>query len=173
MRTYNGGIILVIFLWMTSSLCEARPLEEAPLNIQAALLVKLLALNQNVNRGGDLVIYVVGAPKFAQTMKPAIGRNIGKSKLANVEELDHVPEAAPSGPAVLYVGQLEPLESCLAYCKKNQILSITGIPDLMDKGITMRIGVEHKKPAVLLSTTLSTQEGIQWDSKVFAIASDE
>lgn len=157
--------------WILS--VQARPLNEAPMNIQAALVIKLLAFNENVARGGDLVVYVVGAPKFAQTMKPALGRVIGKSKLSDVVVLDHIPQTPPPGPAVLYVGSLELLEDSLAYCRKHKILSITGVPALMDKKVTLRIGIEEKKPAVLLSKALSSKEAIRWNSKVWAIASDE
>lgn len=173
MRKHHGCMILAILLWVASTPCMARPLEEAPFNIQAALIIKLLAFNKNVNQGGDLVCYVIGAPKFAQTMEPAMGRSIGKSRLVAIKALDRVPETPPSGPAVLYVGQHDLVEPALAYCQKNQILSMTGVPKLMDKGIALRVGVEHRKPAVLLSSKLSAKEGVLWDSKVYLIASDE
>ena len=173
MLKYNCLIVIGILFFTLSTLGIARPLDEAPMNIQAALLVKLLGFNESVNQGGDLVVYVVAAPKFGKTMKPAIGRSIGASKLADVVILETVPNVAPSGPAVLYVGQLEQVEPCLKYCREHQILSITGAPGIMDKGVALRIGVEQKKPAVLLSTTLSKKEGVQWNSQVFSIASDE
>ncbi len=163
-------VILVASLAMPAL---ARTLSEAPMNIQAALLIKLLAYNENITQGGDLVIYVVNAPQFARSMKPAIGRTIGQSNLANIVVVEQIPSQAPEGPAVMYIGAAEQLEDALAYCRKHQILSITGVPALMDKGVTLRVGVENKKPAVLLSTALSHKEGVKWDSKVFSIASDE
>lgn len=164
----------VLFLLASIGLpLQGRPLVEAPMNIQAALVIKLLAYNTNVNQGDDLVVYVIGAPKFAQTMKPAIGRAIGNSKLSDVVVLERPPQLAPTAAAVLYVGDPAQLDNALAYCRKHQILSITGLPALMDKGVTLRVGVEQKKPAILLSTALSQKEGVKWDKKVFLIASDE
>ena len=173
MRKKAVILLAISFLgsWIPS--VQARSLNEAPMNIQAALVIKLLSFNETVTQGGDLVVYVIGAPQFAQTMKPAIGRAIGKSKFSDVVVLDHAPEAPPSGPAVLYVGSDEPLGDCLAYCRKHKILSITGVPALMDKDVTLRIGIDKKKPAVLLSKALSSKETIQWDDKVWTIASDE
>ncbi|MCG8699468.1 MAG: hypothetical protein MI922_15535, partial [Bacteroidales bacterium] len=118
---------------------------KAPANIQVALFTKLLALNKKVNSGGDVTLYVVGNPQFAAAMKPVVGRKMGKSVFKSVQEGDAPTEPMP-GVRAIYAGDPKQWDAVKAYCRKHKILSITGLPELEDKGITLAVGVANKKP---------------------------
>ena len=140
-----------------------------PPNIVAALIVKLIPLEKNI--GGneeDLTIYVLGAPKVADELKKLIGRKIGNASLKNIVEGDNLPEKKPN---VLYVGNASHVNNAMEYTRSNKILSITGIPELVEKGVTLGIGVgEDGKPKIILNLSSTLQEGLEWNPAILKFA---
>lgn len=150
------------------SACAAL-MSKAPANIQAALLMKLLAQNKQINNGGSTGIYVIGNTSFTAAMKPVVGRKLGKGKLSSVKEAK-VPTDKIEGLMAIYVGDPKQWEAVKAYCRKYKVLSITGLPELVEKGVTLSIGVAKKKPKVILDMAAAKAEGAEWDPAVMKVA---
>ena len=167
-RALRLRIIAGILLLHVTAL-GAESMSKAPTNVQAALFTKLLAQNKRINRGGDVTIYVVRSPKFAAAMKLAVGKKIGKSRLTDVVETD-VPDAAVSGLGAVYIGDEEKWPAAKAYCRKYKVLSISGLPKLVGKGVTLSVGASKNKPKVILDLSASKAEDIDWDPKILKIA---
>jgi len=140
---------------------------QAPINIQSALFVKVLAFNKAISDGGDVKIHVIGAPDFAAELRGAIGMAIGSAKLTAVTEGPDLPASKPSA---IYLGEPSKLGKVLSYTKANRVLSMTGAPDLVPKGVTLGIGVGDGKPKVLLNLTSSKEEGIDWNPAILKVA---
>ena len=149
----------------------AQEMEAAPANIQSAIFLKTLTFNKNISGGGDVTLVVILSKEFAEAMKPAIGRAIGKSKLTDILTVDEVPKDKPGGLTVIYLGDAAQLEACTQYCRQYKVASLTGIPDLVNKGITLTVGVQDKKPKIVLNLTNAKKEGIEWDPEIQKVAS--
>lgn len=143
--------------------------ERVPVKIQAVLIAKLLVFDKDISSGGHISIHVIGAPDFAAEMKKAVGKKIGQSRLVAITEGTSLPTAWK--PSAVYLGDPAMLKDVMAYTRSNQLLSITGVPDLVSKGITLGLGVSaDKKPKILLNLLASKEENISWHPTMFKIS---
>lgn len=163
----NYKFILPFVLFVVVDLGQAEEILAAPADIQAALTLKLLAFHEKLISSGDINIYVVNGSEYAQVLKKAIGKPIGSSKLSSVNEGDNLPDQKPS---VIYIGNTTKLDDILSYCRSNGILSITGNPELISKGVTLGIGVSNEKPKILLNLSSSKLENIDWNPAILKVA---
>ena len=150
----------------------APKLKKAPPSIQSALLVKLLAMNKTVSQGGNITILVLGSRNVAMAMKTGVGKSIGASKLAHVVEISEVPSKSPEGPTVFYVGDEKKLAESIAYCRQHKIQTMTGLPKLVGKGITIMVGIYQKKPKILIDLGNAKKEGIEFNPAILKIATE-
>ena len=143
-------------------------IKEAPANVAAALIVKLVSFAKNIcDNTGDITIYVLGSAEIAEELKKGIGKNIGNAILKNVDSGADLPATAPS---VLYIGDTSRLKEVIRYSRSNKILSTTGDPDLVKEGITLGVGVgDDAKPKILLNLTSSVEEGLDWNPAIMKI----
>lgn len=139
----------------------------APVQMQAALFMKLLSFHEGISGGGAVSLHVVGAPDFAAEMQGIIGEKIGNSELAEVTENSDLP---PQTPSVIYAGDASKLDAILEYTRKNSVLSITGIPELVVKGVSLGIGVAGGKPRILLNISASKEENINWNHAILKVS---
>jgi hypothetical protein len=158
---------LTIAALLLTSTTYAGAVSPAPHKFQAALFLKILAFNKNIIGGGDLTIHVVGDSKFAAAMKAAVGKKVGKSTIASVVDGADVPAGSV---AAVYVSDPSKVASVTAYAQKNSVLSITGNPDLVAKGISLGVGVAGGKPKIMLNISSSKDEKINWNPAILRIA---
>ncbi|MBD3240023.1 MAG: DUF4154 domain-containing protein [Chitinivibrionales bacterium] len=141
--------------------------EKAPEKVQAALFMKLLAFHKGIASGGDVVVYVAAASDFAAELRKGIGKKIGSAELVSVIEGNETPTEKPS---VIYIGSEELVDSLTSYTRTHDLLSITGIPGLVERGISLGVGTQDGKPTVRINTTASKEESAEWDAAIFKIA---
>ncbi len=130
-----------------------------PEKIQAALLVKILPMSREMSEREKIAIHVVRAPKTAGELRKALGRSIGKAVLAEVAEGPDLP-ARP--PAALVIGPDADVDRCVRYCRRRRVLSVTGVPALMERGVTLGLAAAGGKPRIVLDIGASRSEGITW-----------
>ena len=69
------------------------------------------------------------------------------------------------------MGSASRIEEALEYTLSNKILSVTGDPNLMDRGITLGFGIgDDSKPKIVLNPQSAAQEGLEWNPAIFKIA---
>jgi hypothetical protein len=143
--------------------------DEVPANMIAAILIKVAGFEKNLSgSSGDLTIYVMGAPNVAEELKTAIGKKIGQATVANVEKGENLPGTKP---ALLYIGNATKVDEAIQYSRTNKILSVSGIPELVAKGVTVGIDIgEDGKPKILLNLTSSAAEGLDWNPALLKFA---
>ena len=157
-------ILVLAALSFATPALATTPETDATAKLQAALIIKLLPFYNNL---GDksFTIHVVGAPEVAAQLKGAIGKKTGKAQLANVTSSDGLPSGSTD---IIYIGSGAP--DGIAYAQKNKILSITGNPDFVAKGVTLGIGVENNKPKIFLNLSSSKAEGVDWNPAILRVA---
>ena len=167
-KTIAGVVCVCLFVVFTGvSSLMAEEVDVGPPKLQAGLFLKLLAFNKGLASGGDISIYVMGSPEFAAEMKTSIGRPVGQAKIGAVIQGDTLPAERPE---VIYVANASMTDTVIEYARANHIMSITGRPDQVEKGVTLGVGVLEGKPRVLLNLTSSKQEGIDWNPALLKIS---
>ena len=159
------GLCAILALLAVPSDSLAQEVTEAPPNLQAALLSKAMAFDKTLS--GNITIYVLGAPAVAEELGKLKGRSIGGATLASVEEGDALPSSVP---AAMFIGDESLLADALAFTQSNHVLSLTGLPHLVQQGVTLGVGVVASKPKILLNVSSSKQEAREWDQTILSLA---
>jgi hypothetical protein len=155
-------IVLICGLLLTYLPALAQE-KEAPANIAAAMIVKVIGFEKSTS-SGDISIYVFSAPEVAVELKKVIGQ----ANLKSVEAGDALPTSKPSA---LFVGNAAKADAAIKYTRDNKILSVTSLPELVAKGVTLGFGVgEDNKPKILLNLTSSAAEGLDWNPAILKVA---
>jgi hypothetical protein len=156
--------VFLVFWLLSMSLSLFAEVKEAPPNVAAAMLVKVIGFEKVIAAKSDVSIYVLGSEEVANELK----KGIGQANIKNVEVGADLPASAPS---VLFVADASKLEAAMAFTHQNKILSVTGLPDLVSKGITLGFGVgDDSKPKILLNLSASAEEGLDWNPAILKIA---
>ncbi len=138
----------------------------APPAMQAAVLLKLLVFNKQIAAADSIVVHVVGSAEFAEALREAVGTAIGSGHLARVTEGRGLPSRKPHA---LYVGDAGKVRDVVAYTRENDVLSMTGLPELMQEGVTLGVGVESEKLRVYFDAESSREEGATWEAGLLKV----
>lgn len=166
MKTKTLFCLLFSFAYVNISL--VAQVKDAPANIAAAMVIKVVAFEKTLGAGGDISIFVLGSDDIASELNKAVGKPIGKSTLKSVESGDALPASQPS---VLFVADPSKFDAAVSYTSENKVLSVTGNPDLVSKGITLGFGLgDDNKPKILLNLSASANEGRDWNPAILKVA---
>lgn len=143
--------------------------QQAPPSVVAALTIKLMAFEKSLGGSAhDLTIYVLGAPAIADELKVGIGAGVGSAKLVNIQRGDGLPATKPS---VLFVGNAAKAGEAIQYARTNKVLTVTGLPALVSKGVTLGIGLgDSGRPEITLNLSASAAEGLDWNPAIMKVA---
>lgn len=161
------GFISILTIFIILNQVRAEDVVSAPENIQAALTLKLLAFHNGLSSSEGITVYVMNGSEYAGVLRKAIGKPIGSSKISAVIEGTDIPTDKPS---VIYLGDNSNLDKVLAYTRSNAVLSITGDPSLITKGVTLGFGVSEEKPKIFLNLSSSKLESVDWNPAILKIA---
>lgn len=139
--------------------------EEAPARIQATLFYKLLGFYNNLG-SDDFKIHIVSAPGVYNEMKKLVGMKFGSASLVDVTSSEGPPA---NGAQVVYVG--DSVSDITQYTQSNKVLSITGVPEFVQSGVTLGIGIEADKAKIILNLTSTKAEGVNWNPAILRVSS--
>ncbi|MFH2037016.1 MAG: YfiR family protein [Candidatus Zixiibacteriota bacterium] len=158
-------LMLVFLLSGNSLLAEDKP---APANVAADMTTKLLKMENKTSQAGDITIYVMGDPDVAAILEELIGMEIGKSKIDKITMGDDLPKTKPT---VLFIGDESKVDKAVEYTRAEKILSVTGIPNLISKGVSLGIGIsETLNFKIIINLPASNQEGLDWNPAILKLA---
>ncbi len=161
---------LIIFLFfICHSSTSAEKYKTVPIQIQAALFVKLLSFNKGISHGGDIYIHVIDNAALAAELQQIIGEKIGNATLTAVDASNQLP-SGDRKPSAVYVSEDAGLAKILDYTSTNKVLSITGTPDLVAKGVTLGVGILNQKPHIFLNISSSKKEGVEWNPAILKVS---
>ena len=88
--------------------------------------------------------------------------------MQKVTASDGLPATPPN---ILYIGTADAVAGALVYTHEKKIMSITSIPELIQKGITLGLELgDDGKPKILLNLSSSKEEGLDWNPAIMKIA---
>jgi hypothetical protein len=160
-----------------------------PAELQVPLILKILTYDRNFQSKAQTelrvgIVFMSGNPASLKAKNDIVEVFRGFSdktvrKLAirhsAVEYVSdsQVEEAARSNQFnIFYVapGNAGNLETLLRISQARQIITTTGVPAYVDKGIAVGVGVEQDKPHILINLASSKAEGSEFDASLLRIA---
>ena len=155
-----------------------------PVSVQWALMVKILSFDRNMKPGkvdvgvlfqSELRSSVVTKDELMATMESAaqsvgqrfhiaaidIGRGHDLVKALDAESLD-----------VLYITPMRAfdLAAITDWARKSRIVTLTGIPAFVDRGVSVGIDLQGGKPRILINLQAARAEGADFDSGLLKLA---
>ena len=158
---------LVVLEGKVDHLMTSRLDGRLDVELQAALLTKVTEFVTSMD--DQVSVYVLGSRGFAKDLKSAIGRKDGKKRIVSVESGDELPAGSPS---ILYVGNAKVLDQAIQFCRAHGVLSVTGDPALVKRGISLGFGLDEEdaKPKILINRNASKEENVSWNPAIFKFA---
>ncbi len=154
-------IFIMISFPLNAQLKESKPSRAAQSVVTASVLEKNIASSEEIS------IYVLGNNKIAETLEGYVNQTIGNAKLKSVKSGDALPSSQPD---ILILGSNKKVAEVKKYCRKNDVLSVTNIPSLVEKGINLGIGVKEGKVKYILNPDAIKEEGTEWKPAIMKVA---
>ena len=168
-KNLSLGIFTVLFCMILILSADSTRAADAPPNMAAGLIIQLAAFEKStMAKGGDLSIHIIGSTALADEMKRSIGEMVAKRKLTTITESKSLPESPVD---ILVISDKGMLEKALEYTRANKIMSATDKQDLVEKGVTLGIGMnENGGQIITLNMSASIEEGLDWKPAILKIA---
>ena len=170
-------VIAVLFL----SLTPARPVEVAPLKRQVLILTNILSHAKKIaSESGDLLFGIVGdkndfvSNTLQKTLFESVKENrqalVGKRKIVPV--LVDIRKLKSAQVHVLYVtpGLKKHVEKIVSFSRDKNILTITGVAEHLDGGVSIGILPKDDAYQIVLNLTGAEQEEVEFDSALHKLA---
>ena len=159
-----------------------------PVQIQIPLLLKVISLEKNIS--SRAVKYSIGiifqqSSQASREVKDELIAMNGKKEsfLLNGTRVNFIPLEVESEKDIarilnsqrvdaLYIPPLTSMniKMLTEATKSNRVLSVTGVPEYVERGVSVGIGIEGEKPEVIINVTASKEEGVEFSSKVLKMA---
>jgi hypothetical protein len=189
-----GKWICRFVLWAVLLAFTCAPLHaeeiEVPVAVQFPLFLKILSFDRNLKQRarGEVVLAVVyqSDSRPSLRVKEELEQALKRSPFKTVEEmpLRLVPidlsnedinlarVCSRSGVNVLYVAPLRgvALGGITGLSRAQRILTLTGIPEYVQRGISVGVGAKREKPTILINLPAAKAEGADFDSRLLKLA---
>lgn len=146
----------------------AGDVKQAPNDVAVALLVKVLSFEKRLSITDEITIFVMDNHELAQAFLEAKGQKIGRGTIAEIITGSQLPRRKPS---IICIGANVNIDDVKKYTRENEVMSITILPDMVDEGVSLGVGVgEDNKPKILLNLSASKEEGLEWNTAIMKSA---
>jgi hypothetical protein len=177
--------LLLVIGWPAVSVAQEMPV---PMSLQAALFSKVLPFDRNLRRHaqGRIIIGLVyqsrfkmsvdARQEFIDAMASLPGEKIGDMPFEVVEidinKVDLENSVLLDSVDVLYVAPLRAVgvEQITTVSRTRNILTLTGIPEYVQEGISVGIGTKAGKPQVLINLRSARLEHADFSSQLLKIS---
>lgn len=161
-----------------------------PAALQVPLLLKILTYDRNLGAKGETSLHVAivsapGVPASARTsseiaavLKSLADKTVRKLQVryttveytSDQQMLSALPTDAVN---MVYIspGNERNLPSLVNVSKTRQALTATGVPDYVQKGVAIGIGVRQDKPEILINLAATKAAGSEFDAGLLRIVS--
>jgi hypothetical protein len=159
-----------------------------PVDVQLSLFSKILTFDRNLKTrvGEEIVVGIVYQGKFRKSLnvKDEIEnfKNQFLSKIDEIpvryvsidisEESDLANTISKNSIDILYITPVRALdlEVITIVSRTKHIITLTGVPDYVESGLSVGIGVKGGKPQIMINLSAAKAEGIDFNSKLLNLA---
>ena len=162
---------------------------DVPMDVQYPLFLKILTFDRNLPKraGTEIVIGVLFQERVRQSWlaKDEFMRAVKKSAIKRIHDrpvqavpiaydrIPSLPEALANHEIdVLYVAPLRAadLEEIVQVVRSRKILTLTGIPEYVEGGLSIGIGLDGDSPEILVNLSASRAEGANLHAQLLRLA---
>lgn len=181
----NYLLIIIIFVWFGSQNAQEMPI---PIDVQYKLFSKILTYERNLKEDNDeILIGIIYQDLFRTSLltKNEFIENFNKSAQKSIDnipihcktislnsEKELIETLESSEIDILYVTPLRSfnLKTIVQESRKNKILTMSGVPEYIEAGLSVGIGISGNNPQILINLPASKAEGANFSSKLLKIA---
>ena len=146
----------------------AGDFKQAPNNVAVALLVKVLSFEKRLSITDEISIFVLNNHELAEAFIGARGEKIGRGTISEIISGSKLPRRKPT---IICIGADADVAEITAYTRKNEVMSVTIVPDMVDKGVSLGVGIgEDNKPKIMVNLVASKEEGLEWNTAILKSA---
>jgi len=160
-----------------------------PVQVQVPLFAKVLSFDRNLEEraGPELVIGVLYQGRYRQSLlaketiaaalreddvKTILHMNVRVVEI-NIEGDQNLRSTiAAAGVRLLYLTPLRAvdIEAICTISREMKITSFTGVPDYVDEGVALGIGVSDERPQIVINLPAALDEGADFSSQLLRVA---
>jgi hypothetical protein len=159
-----------------------------PVDVQGPILLKILPFDRHYSdRISDaLVIGIAFQPNVRSSVRAKDGLLAVFQQLQRME-LDSIPiqpviidldnpnwrsRILAGRIRVLYIAPIRSVDisQIIVFCRTHQILSLTGVPEYMDMGISVGISLKGDNPEIVINRNAATLEGSDFTAQLLKLA---
>ena len=160
-----------------------------PARSQVPLFLKILTCDRKLETrsGNDIVIAIIYQRKFRtslnvmEEMMSAITESPG-DKIGNMAvrwtaiDISHEENLAAAiardNIDIFYVAPLRVvgMESLFGISREKKIMTLTGVPEYVESGLSVGIGTKGQKPLIIINITAAKAEGVDFNSQLLKLA---
>jgi hypothetical protein len=172
------AIFVIFFLLLP--LAAVRPVEVAPLKRQVMILSNVLSYSKKIaSETGDLMFGIAGDREnfVSRTLQKTMFESIKEEQKAQVGKRKIVPvmldvrKLDSTKVDVIYVTPgLKKVDKIVSFARSKKILTITGVAEHLDAGVTIGILPKDDAYQIILNLTGAEQEEVEFDSALHKLA---
>ncbi len=182
------GASLLVALGLCAVLTRGAVGQEmsVPVPTQVSFLTRILAFDRNLDRmGEEIVVGVLYQPRFRASLNAknavlAAGHEhpwimdlpvrYVAAEMADSAQLHR--ELVRQGVDIVYVTPLRAVavEEVVAVCRALRLLSFTGVPEYVSRGLVMGVGSRGERPLILVNLSAARASGAELSSELLKLA---
>lgn len=162
---------------------------EVPVNVQYAVLHKILAFDRNLRErvGNEIVIGILyqSALRRSLNFKDELSAAIKKSRVDKfvdipirfvaidlVDNLDWDGPVAKHQIDIFYLAPVRAVEmkTLTAVSRARKIFTFTGVPAYVEAGLAAGVGVKGDSPRIIINLPAAKAEGVELDAQLLKLA---
>lgn len=178
-------VVILMFVIMPESISQKM---EVPIEIQVPMLLKILTFDRNLEKrsGKILTIGIVFQSKYKDSFetKDKFIESINKISIKKIKDIpielvsidvdrnDLESAVLKDEVDVLYITPLRAfdIEKVIKLTQDKKIISMTGVIELINSGISVGIGVKGEKPLIIINLRSAKLEGVDFSSQLLKLA---
>jgi len=90
----------------------------------------------------------------------------------DIDRVDLASAVVKNNIDVLYITPLRAIgmETITSVSRAKQVLTLTGVPDYVESGLAVSIGIKGKKPQIIINLAAAKAEGVNFSSQLLKLA---
>jgi len=155
----------MVWLSVGQAISQEMPV---PAEMQASLFKKIFAYDKKLSLEAEIKVVVAFADSSAGMKDEIVKAFQGAGISAKALKMDQLPGNLGDVSAIYLTSGSGPVKSV---CQKSQILSITGIPSLVESGAAaIGLGISESKPKIVIHLGELKAEGHEVSAKLLQLA---
>ena len=164
---YKLKYILLLFSFFLCFIAKAQSVS-LPINIQAALLAKVLKLNPKLSDKPQIKVLIIYNNSSKMSKEELLSQLLLKNMQAKAVLLSDLEENVKNFDVVYFMPGAQDKDGI---CKANKVLTITGVSKYVEDGeVSIAFGLLNDKPKIFINVTSLKQEEQNLSSDLLRIA---